>query len=79
MRYMVVIEKGDSSFGSYVPDLPGCVAAADSKEEALKLIEEAIESHIQSLRQDGQPVPKLPSSPRQCSANLLARNAKRQQ
>lgn len=58
MRYMVVIEKGDSSFGAYVPDLPGCVAAADSKEEALKLIEEAIESHIQTLRQDGQAVPE---------------------
>lgn len=58
MRYMVVIEKGDSGLGAYVPDLPRCVVAADSKGEALKLIEQAIEYHIQSLREDGQAVPE---------------------
>lgn len=61
MRYLVVIEQGTSSFGAYVPDLPGCVAAADSREEALNLIREAIELHIEDLRQSGQPVPP-PSS-----------------
>ena len=61
MQYMVVIEKGANSFGAYVPDLPGCIAAADSRDEVLKLIREAIEFHIEGLREKGQPVP-APSS-----------------
>jgi predicted RNase H-like HicB family nuclease len=42
MKYVVVIEKGDSSYGAHVPDLPGCVAVGESKEEVLELIKEAI-------------------------------------
>ena len=61
MRYLVVVEQGPTSFGAYVPDLPGCVAAADTREEALTLIREAIEFHIEGLKQDGQPIP-MPSS-----------------
>lgn len=61
MRYLVVVEKGPSSFGAYVPDLPGCVAAGQTREEVLALIREAIELHIEGLKQDGQPVPP-PSS-----------------
>jgi predicted RNase H-like HicB family nuclease len=61
MRYLVVVEKGPTSFGAYVPDLPGCVAAADTRDEALALIREAIELHIGDLRQSGQRVP-APSS-----------------
>jgi len=61
MRYLVVVEKGPTSFGAYVPDLPGCVAAADTKDEVLSLIREAIEFHIEGLKQDGKPVP-APSS-----------------
>ncbi len=57
MRYTVVIEEGPTSFGAYVPDLPGCVAAAATREEAVQLIREAIEFHIEALREDGQPVP----------------------
>lgn len=57
MRYMVVVEKGESGYGAYVPDLPGCIAAADSREEVLHLIREAIEFHIEGLREEGQPVP----------------------
>lgn len=49
MRYMVVVEEGPSSFGAYVPDLPGCVAAADTREEVLQLIEEAIAFHPEGL------------------------------
>ena len=56
MRYLVVLEQGPTSFGAYVPDLPGCVAAAESRDEALRLIREAIELHIEDLRQSGQPV-----------------------
>ena len=62
MKYAVIVEEGENSFGAYVPDLPGCVAAADTKEEVLELIQEAIEFHIEGLRADGQPVPEPSSS-----------------
>lgn len=61
MQYLVIVEKGPSSYGAYVPDLPGCVAAADSRDEVLRLIREAIELHIEGLREGGQPIPE-PSS-----------------
>ena len=61
MQYLVIVEKGATSFGAYVPDLPGCVAAANSRDEVLKLIREAIELHIEGLREGGQPIPE-PSS-----------------
>ena len=57
MRYMVVVERGETSWGAHVPDLPGCVAVGESREEVLRLIREAIELHIDGLKQDGQPVP----------------------
>ena len=62
MRYLVVVEKGSESFGAYVPDLPGCIAAGESREEVLALIREAIEFHLEGLREDGQPIPKPSSS-----------------
>ncbi|HEY0379052.1 MAG TPA: type II toxin-antitoxin system HicB family antitoxin [Pyrinomonadaceae bacterium] len=62
MRYAVIIEEGENSFGAYVPDLPGCAAVGETREEALKLIEEAIEFHIEGLREDGQPIPEPSSS-----------------
>jgi predicted RNase H-like HicB family nuclease len=58
MRYMVVIERGDSSWGAHVPDLPGCVAVGETREEVVRLIREAISLHIEQLRQDGLPVPR---------------------
>ena len=61
MQYMVVVEKGATSFGAYVPDLPGCVAAGQSRDEVRRLIREAIELHIEDLRENGHPVPQ-PSS-----------------
>jgi predicted RNase H-like HicB family nuclease len=57
MRYLVVIEEGPTSFGAYVPDLPGCIAAAKTKTEAIAMIREAIELHIEDLRSGGLPVP----------------------
>ncbi len=57
MRYAVMIEEGATSFGAYVPDLPGCVAVGESREEALRLIQEAIEFHLEGLREVGQPFP----------------------
>ena len=53
MRYMVVIEEGESSFGAYVPDLPGCIAAAETEAEVKQLIQEAIELHLEALQNSG--------------------------
>ena len=62
MEYLVIFEKGDSSYGAYVPDLPGCVAVGETKEETMQLIREAIELHIDSLRENGEDVPEPHSS-----------------
>jgi len=62
MRYAVIVEEGETSFGAYVPDLPGCVAVAESRAEVLRLIEEAIEFHIEGMRQDNQAIPQPSSS-----------------
>jgi predicted RNase H-like HicB family nuclease len=61
MRYVVIIEPGESSFGAYVPDLPGCVAVAATKEEVTVLIKEAVELHLEDMRLGGQKIPS-PSS-----------------
>ena len=58
MRYLVVVEKGPSSFGAHVPDLPGCVAVGGTKEEVLSLIREAIEFHLEGMREDRTPIPQ---------------------
>lgn len=57
MRYVVIIEKGETSFGAYVPDLPGCVAVAETESEVTTLIHQAIESHLEALREENQPIP----------------------
>ena len=57
MKYAVVIEEGSSSFGAYVPDLPGCVAVGESRVEVVKLIQEAIEFHLQGLHEQGENIP----------------------
>ena len=57
MRYAVIIEKGESNYGAYVPDLPGCVAVGDTLEEVKTLIQEAIEFHIEGLRAEGYEIP----------------------
>jgi predicted RNase H-like HicB family nuclease len=54
----VILEKGETGWGAYVPDLPGCVAVAKTLEETERLIEEAITMHIEALRADGDPVPE---------------------
>ena len=57
MRYAVLFEKTEKNYGAYVPDLPGCVAVGDTRQETLKLIREAIELHLQSMQEDGEPIP----------------------
>ena len=65
MKYAVVIEKGENNFSAYVPDLPGCVAAADTLGETERLIREAIEIHIRGMREDGLEVPQPTSLARE--------------
>jgi predicted RNase H-like HicB family nuclease len=57
MKYLVIVEKSENGFGAYVPDLPGCVAAAGTRQEVITLIQEAIEFHIDGLKKSGDPVP----------------------
>jgi predicted RNase H-like HicB family nuclease len=62
MRYAVVIENAGSNFSAYVPDLPGCVATGTTLAETETAIREAIEFHLDGLRQDGSPIPPASST-----------------
>ncbi|TMP99098.1 MAG: type II toxin-antitoxin system HicB family antitoxin [Verrucomicrobia bacterium] len=64
MRYTIIIERGPDNFSAYAPDFPGCVAAADTEEETVKLMQEALVIHIEDMRQRGEPIPE-PSSVRE--------------
>ena len=57
MDYEVIVEQGDTAFGAYVPDLPGCVAVGESRDEAMQLIRDAIEMHVESLRENREAIP----------------------
>ena len=61
MQYMVVVERGEQSWGAHVPDLPGCIAVGESREEVMEAIREAIDLHIEDLKAQGLPIP-APSS-----------------
>ena len=69
MQYLVVFERGPTSYGAYVPDLPGCVAVGESRAEVQALIHEAIELHIEGLRAEGQPIPEPSSTGQLVSIN----------
>lgn len=62
MRYAIVIEKAESNYAAYVPDLPGCVTTGATAAEVEVNIREAIELHLAGLREDGQPIPEPSSS-----------------
>jgi predicted RNase H-like HicB family nuclease len=61
MRYAIVVENAGSNYSAYAPDLPGCAATGATFEEAQREIREAIEFHLEGLREDGLPIPQ-PSS-----------------
>lgn len=61
MNYLVVIEKTNTGYSAYVPDLPGCVTVGDTKEEVQVHIKEAIQFHLDGMREDGVAIP-LPST-----------------
>lgn len=57
MRYAIVIEQAEGNFSAYVPDLPGCVATGATVEDVESQIREAIEFHLDGMREDGTPIP----------------------
>ena len=61
MLYPVAIDKGDSSFGVRVPDIPGCFSGGDSYQDAIESVREAIDAHIELLVEDGEAVPETAS------------------
>ena len=61
MTYTVIFEKGPTSWGAYVPDLPGVISVGDSRDEVEQLIQEAVEFHLQGMREEGISIP-APSS-----------------
>jgi predicted RNase H-like HicB family nuclease len=61
-RYLIVIEKANSNFSAYSPDLPGCAATGKTREETLQNMRAAIEMHVQGLLEDKLPVPKPAAS-----------------
>lgn len=58
MTFAVVFEKTDTGYSAHVPDLPGCIAAGADIEETLQLIREAVEMHLEGIREDGDPIPQ---------------------
>jgi predicted RNase H-like HicB family nuclease len=58
MRYAVVVERAGSNFSAYVPDLPGCIASGRTLAETEQRIREAVELHLQGLKEDGLPIPE---------------------
>ena len=57
-EYTIIIEKGDRNYSAYCPDIPGVVAAGATEEETLELMKEAIEFHLDGLKEENLPIPK---------------------
>ena len=58
MKYLAIIEQGPTGFGVYLPDLPGCVAVGDTREEALALIADALQDHLELMAEHGETIPE---------------------
>jgi predicted RNase H-like HicB family nuclease len=61
-RFLIVVERAGENYSAYSPDLPGCVAAGKTREQATRRMHEAIEMHVAGLREDGLTIPKSSSS-----------------
>lgn len=57
-NYTIIIEKTDSGYSAYVPDLPGCITVGDTVEETRKYIKEAMELYIEQLKSEGKAIPE---------------------
>lgn len=62
-RYLIIIERGGSNLSAYVPDLPGCAAVGDTREEVLANLRGAIAMHLEGMREDGEAIPEPNSDP----------------
>ncbi len=62
MKYTAIIERGPTSYGAYIPDLPGCIAAADTKEEVVTLITAAVADHVELTAEHGETIPEPAST-----------------
>lgn len=71
-EYVVVIERGPTSFGAYVPDLPGCVAVGESRDEVVREIREAIRFHLEGMVADGEAIPEARSTSQQIDVEVPA-------
>jgi len=60
-NYLVILEKSSTGYSAYVPDLPGCITVGETKEETMKHMQEAIQLHIEGMKEEGEPIPE-PSS-----------------
>ncbi|MEE4175180.1 MAG: type II toxin-antitoxin system HicB family antitoxin [Xanthomonadales bacterium] len=58
MNYVVIIEKTQTGYSAYLPDLPGCIAAATTQDEVMRLLNEAVPDHIQLMREHGETIPE---------------------
>ncbi len=58
MQYAMIVEKGERNFSAYLPDLPGCIATGQTLEEVKQRMREAVELHLQGMREDGLPIPE---------------------
>ena len=72
MKYTVIYEKGATSWGAYIPDLPGVISVGDSREEVERLIHEAIELHVDGMREEGLPIPPPASFAGEIELNRIA-------
>ena len=63
MQYTIVIEPTPRNFAAYVPDLPGCIATGSTRDDVIREIREAVSFHIESLRENGDPVPQAQGTP----------------
>ncbi|MGH2442348.1 MAG: type II toxin-antitoxin system HicB family antitoxin [Chloroflexota bacterium] len=61
-QYLVIIERAPHNFAAYSPDLPGCVATGETKEETLTNMRDAVSFHLRGLREDGEPIPPASST-----------------
>ena len=58
MEYLVIIEKTDKNYSAYLPDIPGCIATGDTKEDVLNKLKKALVMHVEGLREDGLSIPE---------------------
>jgi predicted RNase H-like HicB family nuclease len=70
MRYTITIERGPGNFSAYAPDFPGCVAAAKTEDETVKLMREALALHIEDMRTRGEPIPAPTTFPREVEVTV---------